>query len=301
MNFSYRQLRGFLAVAEHGSFTKAAEQLHVTQAGLSAMVREFEDSVGCRLFERSTRAVTLTAQGQALLPVALRTVAELGHALSRLTQSGERARNTLRVGVTPLIASSVMPEILRVFAQEAPDVVVDMQDLDRGVIQQGVEEGSLDAGFGAFFGKVVGVKRRAIFPAHLALAQPYGAIGEARRKRAVPWTHVEVARLIALPADNAIQRLVDRHAQSRPENVARRRTVTHLETVLALVEAGLGEAIVPSFAGVAGQRWRVTLAPLVPRVDLDYYVITRAGRRDVETIDRFAETFTRVMRTRLNV
>ena len=113
MNFSYRQLRGFLAVAEYGSFTKAAEQLHVTQAGLSAMVREFEDSVGRRLFERSTRAVTLTAQGQALLPIALRTVAELGHALSRLTQSGERARNTLRVGVTPLIASSVMPEILR--------------------------------------------------------------------------------------------------------------------------------------------------------------------------------------------
>src|SRR3546814_2043466 len=74
MNFSFRQMRAFLAVARHASLTKAAEQLHISQAGLSAMVRDLETQLDCRLFERTTRAVRLTAAGQSLLPVAQRTV-----------------------------------------------------------------------------------------------------------------------------------------------------------------------------------------------------------------------------------
>lgn len=69
------------------------------------------------------------------------------------------------------------------------------------------------------------------------------------------------------------------------------RVVTHLETVLAMVEAGLGQAVVPSFAAVARRRWRVSLVPVAPRVAVDYYCIMRAGQGDGERIDAFAQCF----------
>src|ERR1700754_4665481 len=98
MNFSMRQLRAFIAVAQHASFTKAAEQFHITQAGLSAMVRELEEQMQCRLFERTTRAVRLTPAGTHLLPIAQRTVRDLGDAAASLATLDSPRPDRLCVG-----------------------------------------------------------------------------------------------------------------------------------------------------------------------------------------------------------
>jgi len=287
MNFSFRQLRAFLAVAGHGSFTKAAEQLHITQAGLSAMIRELEEQAACRLFERTTRVVRLTPAGQRLLPVAERSVHELARTLGELGTLQANSSSRIKIGVTPLMAGCVMPEILSRFQRRAPHVRVDVADLDRGLIQQRVENGELDAGFGAFFSRVSGVRRSAIFPARLALAVPR----DGRRVPApVRWRDIDAAALIALPTENPIQKMVDRRMGAAVD-VAGRRVVTHLETVLAMVEGGLGQAVVPSFAAVARQRWRVRLLPIEPAVPLDYYCITRSGRPDPEPLAALAEEF----------
>ena len=286
MNFSFRQMRAFLAVARHASFTKAAEQLHISQAGLSAMVRDLETQLGCRLFERTTRAVRLTPAGQSLLPVAHRTVQDLGAAVAQLGALGASARDRLRVGVTPLIACSVIPDVLKRFHQLEPRLRVDVMDLDRSLIAAKVESGELDAGFGAFFTRVSGIRRQTVFPARLVLAVP-GVDGD--RRKSVRWPQIDRDSLIVLPDENPIQKLVNRHLGIQGD--ASPRMVTHLETVLAMVEAGLGQAVVPSFAAVANQRWKVRLVPITPGVALDYYCITRAGQGDAEPIDAFARCF----------
>ncbi|WP_144630707.1 LysR family transcriptional regulator [Bordetella genomosp. 13] len=285
MNFSFRQLRAFLAVAGQGSFTRAAEHMHITQAGLSAMIRELEEQADCRLFERTTRAVRLTEAGQRLLPVAERAVHELGRTLGELGTLSAPA-DRIKVGVTPLIASSVMPEVLRRFQLRVPDTRVDVADVDRNVIQQCVERGELDAGFGAFFSRVSGIRRTSVFPSRLMLAV---AQGQGKGRERARWRDIDPARLISLPAENAIQKMVDRHVGL--SDAGSRRMVTHLETVLAMVEAGLGEAVVPSFAAVAGSRWRVRLVPIEPLAPLDYYCITRAGRPEPAQIVQFREEF----------
>ncbi|WP_343498614.1 LysR family transcriptional regulator [Achromobacter denitrificans] len=290
MNFSLRQLRGFLAVAEHASFTKAAAQLHVTQAGLSAMVREFEQTVGCRLFERSTRAVLLTDAGRTLLPIAQRTVDELGETMRQLAAASKPQARVLRVGVTPLIASSILPQVLRAYAEAQPEWRVEVADMDRGLIQQGVEDGTLDAGFGAFFQKAAGLRRRGLFPAELVLAQS-AALAPKTRRAPLSWQRLDPASLIVLPPSNPIQQLIDRHVPRMPDAArsAPRRVYSHLETLLAMVEAGLGQAVVPSFAALTGTRWRVTLRALTPRVALDYAIVTRSGRRDSSGLNAFAD------------
>jgi DNA-binding transcriptional LysR family regulator len=290
VNFSLRQLRGFLAVAEHASFTKAAAQLHLTQAGLSAMVREFEQSIGSRLFERSTRAVLLTDAGRTLLPVAQRMVDELGGTLRQLAAASTPQARVLRVGVTPLIASSILPQVLRACSAAQPEWRVEVADMDRSLIQQGVEDGTLDAGFGAFFQKAAGLRRRGLFPAELVLAQ--SAEHAARTRRApLPWQRLDPASLIVLPSSNPIQQLIDRHVPRMPDvaNLPPRRVYSHLETILAMVESGLGQAVVPSFAALTGTRWRVQLRALTPRVALDYAIVTRSGRRDSAGLTAFVD------------
>lgn len=282
-------MRAFLAVARYASFTKAAEQLHITQAGLSAMIRDLEAQLDCRLFERTTRTVRLTPAGQSLLPVAQRTMQDLGDAVSQLSALDANNRQSLRVGVTPLIASSVIPDVLIRLQEQAPQLKVDVVDMDRSQIAAGVESGDLDAGFGAFFMRASGVRRQTLFPARLVLAVP--SLVHAL-KRSVRWPQIDRRGLIALPDSNDIQRLVNQHLGVQGDAPAR--VVTHLETVLAMVEAGLGHAVVPSFAAVAGKRWRVKLVPITPAVPVDYYCITRAGQGGSQGIASFVTCFTEI-------
>jgi len=286
MHLSLRQLEAFSAVARHASFTKAAEQLHVTQAGLSAMVRELESQAGCRLFERTTRRVSLTEAGERLLPVARRSLQELTQALRHARAAGEADTRQLRVGLTPLMASSVAPRVLAAMAHRHPAARIVITDVDRDVIRQRVEAGELDVGLGAFFGRAAGIRRRPLLAARLMLALPNGA---AKTGDAVRWSDVPSDDLLALPAENPIQRLAERHL--RPGAVAERRVVTHLETALALVAQGLGHAIVPSFAASAAARWPLQLLPLTPVARCDYYAITRAGVPASDLAEAFLAEF----------
>ena len=255
------------------------------------MIRDLEQSIDCRLFERSTRSVGLTQAGKELLPAIRRTVTELSGAIEEASERDASREKVLRLGVTPLIASSILPQVLRDFSLSHPDWRAEVADMDRGLIEQGVEEGVLDAGFGAFFQKAAGVRRRQLFPAELMLARP-PQNRHSPSKSPLPWNRIDPESLIALPDSNPIQQLVDRlvpHASSTPAR-RRRGTYSHLETVLAMVEAGLGVAVVPSFAAVAGKRWKVSLAPLEPRVAVDYFVITRSGQQACPALESFSES-----------
>jgi DNA-binding transcriptional LysR family regulator len=111
MNLSTRQMRAFLQVARLGNFTRAAEQAHITQAGLSILIREMEKQLGCRLFDRTTRVVTLTPSGRRLLPVVERLVTDLDDVAAQLGAEGDEARQTLRIAATPLVSSHLLPQV----------------------------------------------------------------------------------------------------------------------------------------------------------------------------------------------
>jgi LysR family carnitine catabolism transcriptional activator len=89
IDFSSRQLRAFLLVAQHHNFTRAAEALFITPSGLSLLIREFENQLGFRLFDRTTRHVSLTTEGAELLVAARHGLEDLDAAMSRI---GERAK-----------------------------------------------------------------------------------------------------------------------------------------------------------------------------------------------------------------
>jgi Transcriptional regulator len=274
MNISTRQLRAFGAVARLASFTRAAQQLHMTQAGLSGMIRELESQLGARLFDRTTRTVTLTAMGSAMLPVATQVLEQLDTVVETVGKIGSAARRTLAVATTPMLSSSVLPAVIRAFMTLHPNVALRVRDLDRSQIQSHVDSGELDAGFGVFLSAAVGIHRAPLLKLPLLLAAP----GLESLPNAVTWRSLRSTTLLALPVDNPVQRVIDEHLARIGRSNEERLHFNNFNTLLGMVEAGLGNAVVPSFARQAN-RYRVRFAELTqPRVSLDFYQITKSGR-----------------------
>ena len=147
------QLRAFVAVAEEGSFTRAAQRLHVVQSAVSATIRTFEAELGAQLFERSTRRVALSDAGLALLPEARNVLAAADLALDAVHQVGSGLRGSVALGVmqAPGMRAVDIAGILARFHADHPLVTLNVRHA--GGSQEAadhVREGRLDLAFVAW-------------------------------------------------------------------------------------------------------------------------------------------------------
>lgn len=139
-------LSAFLAVADNGSFTAAAERLFLTQPAISKRIAQLEEQLGARLFDRIGRQVHLTEAGHALLPRArqvIRDLDDMSRAISGL--SGE-VSGTLRIGTSHHIGLHRLPPVLRQFSREFPKVQLDIHFIDSEEAWEGVLHGDLELG-----------------------------------------------------------------------------------------------------------------------------------------------------------
>src|SRR6476661_1447023 len=129
MNLSPRQLRLFVLLAQSLSFSRTADQLCVSQPTLSKLVREIEEAMGVRLFERTTRSVKLTVDGEALLGVARRVVVDYEAGCTELEQMVRHRSHGLAIAALPTLAATLLPELVAQLRQEVPDAVVRIHDV----------------------------------------------------------------------------------------------------------------------------------------------------------------------------
>ncbi|MET0498658.1 MAG: LysR family transcriptional regulator [Steroidobacteraceae bacterium] len=137
----YNQLRAFIAVAEARSFTRAAETLGVSPSALSQLVRGFEEGVGLRLLNRTTRSVSLTEAGESLLRRVQPALSELGDALGQVRSSRKRLAGTVRVHTFRSAAIKHLEPMMAGFIRDHPDIVLDVT-IDDEVVD--VVEGGFD-------------------------------------------------------------------------------------------------------------------------------------------------------------
>jgi len=130
IEFTSRQLRAFVLVAQHHNFSRAAEALFITPSGLSLLIRELEHQLGFRLFDRTTRHVELTADGSQLLAVAKRNLEEFDSAVSRVSQTAQAASHTVSIGTSSLLALNILPQAIKEFRRQRPDVRIHLFDAD---------------------------------------------------------------------------------------------------------------------------------------------------------------------------
>jgi len=133
-------LQSFVAIVETGSFTRAAERIHLTQSTLSQQMRRLEQQLGCTLLDRSGRQVVTTAQGETLLGLARRILGLLARAGERVSE----ASHPLRLGVPEDFAAGAMTPVLAAFARAHPQVRLEVQSDLSHALWQAFEGGELD-------------------------------------------------------------------------------------------------------------------------------------------------------------
>jgi len=273
MNISFKQLKGFIAVARHENFTRAAEEIHLTQAGISALVRDLETQLGFDLFRRTTRKVVLTENGRDFLITAQSVLSQMESAIRRLNTVDRNQRKRITIGVTPLIASYVMPDVMLAFQALQFETALEVLEIDRNAMREKVESKAIDAAFGAFFELSSGICRKQIFASSLSLVVP----ARVRQASTISWENLPAGAYIALPPDNPIQRRVLRKLHTHGIRLNWSATYSHIETVVGMVEKGLGYALLPGFSSVITKRKSVSLIPVDPVERTDYYCIALAG------------------------
>lgn len=277
-----RHLRAFLAVAETGGFGAAGRRLACGQSTVSGLVRELEAIAGALLFRRTTRRVELTEAGAAFRPRAAALLADLSAALS-----GVRAlagAEVLTVATVPLLAATLLPPaIARLRAARAAVEVRLIEAPAREVLER-VQDGSADLGVGTFLpGAEAGLVARSVLSDHLALFAPRGHRLAAARSLA--WSDL-AGEPLALPRDSALRPLIEAALSAAGLPEARPAfEASHIATALALVEAGLCVAPLPTIAArLAGEG--VAMRRLSrPAVRRDVLALHRAGApRAAETL-----------------
>lgn len=293
MDFTSRQLQAFALVAQHRNFSRAAEALFITPSGLSVLIRELETQLGFRLFDRTTRQVVLTKHGQELLPVAQRSLAEFNGAVSRIGRSATESSHLLRVGAAPLVASNVLPEAIQEFRGHRPALRIQLHDCDPFSIVPMVESGEIDIGLRVMFKRTRGLRLLPLFRFCFMVVRPDTDPGF--RRTSTTWSALRGERLISLVPSNPLQQLANQHLAQAGVAAHTDGVINYVDTVLALVEAGEGSAIVPSWALAACRNRRVVMSRLInPVVNLDFYQISDRGKKlplGVEEFTSFLQSY----------
>src|SRR6267378_3595552 len=138
------QLRYFCAVAETGSFSRAAEQSHVSQPSLSQQILKLEDELGARLFDRLGRSVRLTELGKTFLPRARTVLRELEAAKGDVVEGKEFIGGPVTVGVIPTVAPYFLPPRLTTFARKFPQVRLTVVEEITPVLLDRLRSGTID-------------------------------------------------------------------------------------------------------------------------------------------------------------
>lgn len=275
-----RQMRYFIAVAEELHFGRAAARLHMAQPPLSRQIRRLEEAVGARLLDRGRRGVALTAAGRVFLGEARATVRQADRAveLTRRAARGERGR--LAVGFIDAAIYSVVPPVVRRFAQVYPDVELNVTELRIPDQIREVAEGRLHAGF---VHPPVADPRLAVesvFTESLAVALPAGhrLAGRAR----VDLADLDGTPLVQFPREINPPLFDDVIALCRAAGFTppALREASPKQTIIGLVAAGLGASLLPaSLANL--RRDGVVYRPLAgPGLTVDTSVIWRRTDRD---------------------
>jgi len=141
-----RQLRVFVAVAQLGNFTRAAEQLRIAQPAVSISIRKLEEELELTLFNRQDKTVTLTTEGETLLAHARQILDSCTAAESEMAELRGLSRGEVRIGIPPMMSSYYFPLIIKSFRERYPNLKLSVNGEGAASIQRLISRGEIDMG-----------------------------------------------------------------------------------------------------------------------------------------------------------
>lgn len=258
MNLSVKHLRAFVALATHRNFTRAARACHLSQSAFSALIQTLEEQAGSRLFERTTRHVELSADGQRFEEVAARLLADFEAAFADLRDHAERRKGRIAIAALPSLAGGDLPPLLADFHGRYPGIALELFDqLADGCVDL-VRRGRADFALTSAPASDSDLRVEPLVRDTFHLVCP--ADHPLARKRRIAPQALAGLPFIQLSRTSSVRQHLD--AALHPLRVNGVMEVEHLATVAALVQAGLGVSVVPSLALFQFRREGLAIRPL---------------------------------------
>lgn len=240
----HAQLSAFVAVAEGKSFSRAAEQLHLTQPAISKRIANLETGLGQRLFDRVGHSVHLTPAGQTLLPRARQLLLDMDDTATAISNLTGRVAGPLRIATSHHIGLRRLPALLSDYTRRYPDVTLEFDFVDSEQAYHDVEQGLRELAIVTLPDEpqasvtAVPVWRERLIPcvhrSHPLAKQATVAIAELARHRAV-----------LLGGHTFTQQKVEQLFASHQVTLSDRTSSSYLEAIAMLVTAGQGWALLP--------------------------------------------------------
>ena len=238
-----RQFEVFLAVARAGSFRRAAEALHLSQPALSQHVRELEEELGVRLFDRLSRTVVLTEAGRLLEGHAVRLFATLAGAREAIGELLGLQRGSLLIGGSTTPGIYVLPRLIAGFRARYPGIQVSLRIANSRVIEERIRADELD--LGVVGGHVLGPDERCLAAGLLdELILVVSPTHPWARHRAIPPARLAAEPLLMREEGSATRRVTERALQQAGIAFQVAMELDHPEAIKQAVMANLGVAFV---------------------------------------------------------
>jgi LysR family cyn operon transcriptional activator len=235
-----RLLRYFLAVAEAGSFSRAANRLGISQPSVSQQMRELETALRVSLFQRRGKRILLTPIGLILQEHARAILRQVENFLDELTTEPGQLRGSLHLGVVPILNVALVPHLLGLFAADHPRINLRVEEISSTEIETALEEGRMDVGLGFVTRHSPNLRYEPLCTDEFALivseTHPWS------NRRVIQLSELHQQRMLQLPDSFVMRRMTDeicRNHQVRPQTVAEINAIETLLRSLAPLEAAV--------------------------------------------------------------
>jgi LysR family transcriptional regulator, hydrogen peroxide-inducible genes activator len=240
------QLRYLAAVARMGNFSRAAEQCHVSQPSLSQQIQKLEAELGERLFDRLKTRARLTPAGVALQARAVRILAEVDAAQREATEAHALARGCATVGVLPTIAPYLLPQVIPRFSREFPGIEIVVHEDTTAQLLSLLVACDLDVAIASLPIPDERIQTEILFTEELLVALP--PQHPLVKKPSIRAADLEAERFILMKEGHCLGDQVLNFCTRRDFHPNVRCRSAQIETIRALVHAGMGVSLIPAMA-----------------------------------------------------
>ncbi|SEA84039.1 LysR family transcriptional regulator [Paraburkholderia sartisoli] len=276
MNVTLRQLRVFIEVARLQSFSRAGDEIGLTQSAVSRCVRELEGEIGLKLIDRTTREVQLTDVGGNLVASVSRLLTDLDDALREIREIGQQRRGRVVVAASPTVACRLMPQIIATCGRDFPYVALGLRDDVQSDVVRKVKSGEVD------FGVVIGPLSADDLLSEPMMTDSFCLVSRSDHRlaarRQVAWTDLEGERLVMLDYASGSRPIIDAVMTEHNVTATVAQELGHSATVFGLVEAGIGVTVLPWLSLPLPANSSLVARPLVPRAERTVELVRRRDR-----------------------
>ncbi|MBE4856068.1 LysR family transcriptional regulator [Enterobacter cloacae complex sp. P40RS] len=276
MNYSLRQLRVFVTVAQARSFSRAGEMIGLSQSAVSHSVKELETQTGVKLLDRTTREVVLTEAGQQLAARLERLLDELNSTLRDVGRLGQQLSGTVRVAASQTISAHLIPQCIAEGSLRYPDIDFVLHDRPQQWVLESIRQGEVD------FGIVIDPGPVSDLVSEVVLSEPFLLLCRDDDPLAllpqVGWQSLQGANLVLQDYASGSRPLIDAALAAQGVQATIVQEIGHPATLFPMVEAGIGISVLPALALPLPQGSRLVVKRFTPAIERQLMLVRRKNR-----------------------